>query len=338
MLEVISHASNFRRQEASYLAVKSAAGIKARVTFTRPPSAGEAQLLKNCWPGTEFLEGSEIRMCFEDPEQMVLVLPDAYLGGISGLFGAIALLESDPEITEVGALTLYETGFNSHAFVKVDSREHGDTLVRLEDSHPTWIKFGTASFSKVDALGGGSLVRGPFLTNRHLSQGPPALRALVDYQLGEIRQRVVLSAFAVSIPSPPADLAGPYVGFTPDSRAEAWLTHDTREAKIVHEGTAIRDPLSNRVAFYSERFKTAVDGQNKGTPEPSETYFLMASTARELGPEFQRLSGFLEFSNKDYNPYALSFYEQRAISLLRRIWKAIPTTLRHLIEKTLKMV
>jgi hypothetical protein len=338
MLEVISHASNFRRQEASYLAVKSAAGDKAHVTFTRPTSAGEARLLENYWPGTDFVLGSDPRICFEDPDQMVLVLPDSDIGGISGLFGAIALMESNPEISEVGALSLYETGFDSHAFLKVDSREHGDTLLRLEDSHPTWIKFGTSSFSRVHALGGGSLVRGPFLTNRHLFHGPPALRALVDYQLGESRPRVVMSSFAVSMPGPRVEFAAPYVGFISDSLAEDWLTDDTKQVKIVHEGSAIRDTLSNRIAFYPERFKTAVDGQERGRPEPSETYFLMASTARALGPEFQRLSGFLEFSGKDYNPYALSIYEQRAITLLRRIWKAIPTTARHLIEKILKKI
>jgi len=235
----------------------------------------------------------------------VLVLPPSSPILFAGVSDAEGLMDSRPDVKELGGLIIGSGGaVVSGAFNEIH-RPHNDSvaLAPLEELDPRWTRQGSFAFTPTHYLGGLTMVRREHLHNGHLHSGSLPARALLDPNSDNAPQRLLYSGL-IAFTRWGIDTTFNESGHTellPLSSYPAWVEADMKQATLLHRGVFLRHDELGEVVHLADNRIAAVDGNGHLPPHDPSHYYQLTSSRIQLGPGFLAVSQWMARRNPGNN-------------------------------------
>ena len=306
----------------------------------------ESHLTGDEWAGVSFYPlDTTIEMMSELSEfssAYVVSIPRANVISLSGIHAATAILDEDQSISEVGGLCSGLRGYvESGAFKQIYADASNDIVIApIETTRPFWSKAGVFAKTDADYLGGLTVVRREFLSPRHFFDGSILARSLATVNLDNYKV-VVFSGLVMTTVSgfSNSKQAADSVESLPDGTYKHWAAKPRFEARILHQGHALRHDDLEKVFFFHDGKVRAVDGAVIGDAIAPGHYYRQEFTAAQLGFGSSVALGqaFLRLESAGNSPsQSLSGPEQDLINLARKLAQLLPKKLVELIVNLIK--
>ena len=339
-LVVVSGADTYRKMANLLDALDVGLGQDYKVLFEkRILSVGDEERLGRLWP--QILFGGPDDLALSD-DGIVLALPPWNITAVAGIQSAVALLISDPRISEVTGLTFSDCDVNGYAYVEVDKGEGCASLFPIENTSPSWNRWGSGAYTQVSSTGGPKVVRTSRLATVS-GTSRPLVRALSDPLPNPKEVRLLLSSFGLKVAGDGPDSSSEMsevsqLGLESHSR---WRELGVEELVIHQSGVGIRDDMQSTIWFHEKPRVEGADGRGNLPPNRVSMYFRQPLVRVQLGPSFEKIEKLFansqEGTDRDWGD-GVTAAEIRLLQRLRRIRAGIPHTIAVAIERILERV
>lgn len=267
-VSVIAEASTYLRARDVVNATHLAIGPNVPITLrTSQTLVDDFTASQTQWPDVDivapdFPPAEILRNLTSD---YVLVCPPLHVTGLTGILGACSLLDSDPQLSQVGGLVHLPGGhFWSGALCEIgDSHKGTIATAMLEDIRPHWSAQEQFAVTPADYLGAITVVRRENLREHHVIGDNVFARALVQGSPAKSGSAVVFSGLTATSSIRPEEIfPDPESGVKLPSQADAnWSELGLRQITVLHRGYALRDDSRKEIFFHADNRIAAVDGR-----------------------------------------------------------------------------